>query len=81
MLVSLNKNTWLWQWIYNTVDPDNSIREYLITAFSKTRPEEIKNRLALGLAEKGYTVKITSGNDIIISMTEEEYTFLRLKYE
>lgn len=81
MIISLNKNSWLWNWIYDIVnhkDPDFS--EYLITAFSKTRPEDMKIQLIMKLASFGYKVKITSTKDALISMTEEEYIFLKLKY-
>jgi|LakMenEpi03Aug12_release.lakeMendotaPanAssembly.Ray.scaffolds.fasta_scaffold496127_2 hypothetical protein len=81
MLVSLNKNTWLWKWVYETVDPDNSIYEYLLSAYAKTRPSEIRNKMLERLIDKGYTVKITSGEDVIIAMSEEEFTFLKLKYQ
>jgi len=72
---------WLWKWVYETVDPDNSIYEYLLSAYAKTRPSEIRNKMVERLVDKGYKVKFTSGNDVIIVMTEEEYMFLKLKYE
>jgi hypothetical protein len=81
MLVSLNKNPWLWDWIYETVDPDNTIHQYFVMSFAKTRPEEIKISMAKKLTEKGYKIKITSGKDVIVIMTEEEFTFLKLKYQ
>jgi len=77
----MNKNMWLWKWVYETVDPDNSIYEYLLSAYAKTRPSEIRNKMVERLVDKGYKVKFTSGNDVIIAMTEEEYLFLKLKYE
>ena len=80
MLVSLNKNPWLWAWIYEKVDQDSEFRSYLITAFSKTRPEEIKERLVKKLEDFGYKVKFTTNKDAIIVMKEEEYIFLKLKY-
>jgi len=80
MLVSLNKNPWLWTWIYEKVDQDSEFRSYLITAFSKTRPEEIKERLVKKLEDFGYKVKFTTNKDAIIVMKEEEYIFLKLKY-
>ena len=82
MLVSLNKNPWLWNWIYELVDhKDPEFREYLLTAFSRTKPEEIKNRLVKKLEDFGYKVKFTRNKDAIIVMREEEYAFLKLKYE
>ena len=72
---------WLWKWVYETVDPDNSVYEYLLSAYAKTRPSEIRNKMVERLVDKGYTVKITSGQDVIIAMSEEEFTFLKLKYQ
>jgi|LauGreDrversion4_2_1035121.scaffolds.fasta_scaffold10836_5 hypothetical protein len=80
MLVSLNKNPWLWTWISEKVDGDSVYRDYLVSAFSRTRPEEIKKQIIMKLTTFGYKVKFTSGNDAIISMSEEEYVFLKLKY-
>lgn len=82
MLVSLNKNPWLWKWIYDRVGKDyTELHEYLVSAFAKTRPEEIKKGYVRKLEDFGYRVKFTSNNDTIITMTEEEYMFLKLKYE
>lgn len=81
MLVSLNKNPWLWNWIYDLVDQkDPDFRKYLISAFARTRPEEIKNKLVLKLEHFGYKVKITKNNNAIIVMKEEEFIYLKLKY-
>jgi hypothetical protein len=81
MLVSLNKNPWLWNWIFELIDAkDPEFREYLISAFSKTRPEEIKNRLIKKLEDFGYKVKFGRNKDAIVVMKEEEYIFLKLKY-
>lgn len=81
MLVSLNKNPWLWNWIYELIDhKDPEFKEYLITAFAKTKPEEMKDRLIKKLEDFGYKVKLTRNKDAIIVMKEEEYIFLKLKY-
>jgi hypothetical protein len=45
------------------------------------RPNKIKKDLAQLLASKGYVTKVTGSSDIIISMTEEEFIFLKLKYQ
>jgi|694.fasta_scaffold04297_33 hypothetical protein len=82
MLVSLNKNQWLWAYIYEKVDSmDPEFRNYLVTNFSKTRPEEIKTQVLRKFETFGYKVKLTSSKDAIISMKEEEYMFLKLKYQ
>ena len=71
----------MWDWIYEKVDQDPEFRSYLVTAFAKTRPEEIKGRLIMKLEDFGYKVKLTStGKDALIAMSEEEYIFLKLKY-
>lgn len=81
MLVSIEKNIWLWNWIYDLIDDkDPEFREYLTTAFARTKPEEIKRKLLLRLENFGYKVKFTSNKDCIIIMTEQEFIFLKLKY-
>lgn len=81
MLVSLNKNKWLWNYIYEKIDKmDPEFREYLVTTFSKTRPEEMHTIILKKFETFGYRLKFTSSKDVIIAMTEEEYIFLKLKY-
>lgn len=79
MLVSLDKNKWLYDWMQ-----DNWQEELynIITVNGKEvpRPNDIRARLNNLLISKGYNTKLTSKFDIIISMTEEEYIFLKLKY-
>jgi len=82
MLVSLNKNRWLWKYIYERVDKaDPELRDYLATAFSKTVPQEMHVRVLQKFESLGYKLRFTSTKDVIISMKEEEYIFLKLKYE
>jgi hypothetical protein len=45
------------------------------------RPNDIRSKIVLMLSSKGYKAKLTSKFDIIISMKEEEYIFLKLKYQ
>ncbi len=79
MLVSLDKNKWLYDWMQ-----DNWQEELynIITVNGKEvpRPNDIRARLNNLLISKGYNTKLTSKFDIIISMTEEQYVFLKLKY-
>ena len=79
MLISLDKNKWLYDWMQ-----DNWQEELynIITVYGKEvpRPNEIRSRLNNLLISKGYNTKLTSKFDIIISMTEEQYVFLKLKY-
>lgn len=80
-VVSIKKNPWLWDWIYEKVDQDPEFRSYLVTEFAETRPEEIKGRLIMKLEDFGYKIKLTpTGKDSLIAMSEEEYIFLKLKY-
>lgn len=81
MLVNLRKNPWLHKWIQETVDPNHVELKNLMMAYSKTRPENIYKNLALKLIDKGYKVKLTNTDNVIISMSEEEFVFLKLKYE
>ena len=79
MLISLDKNRWLYDWMQ-----DNWQEELynIITSNGKEvpRPNDIRSRLNNLLISKGYNTKLTSKFDIIISMTEEQYVFLKLKY-
>lgn len=79
MLVSLDNNRWLYDWMQ-----DNWQEELynIITVNGKEvpRPNDIRSRLNNFLISKGYNTKLTSKFDIIISMTEEQYVFLKLKY-
>jgi hypothetical protein len=82
MLVSLNKNRWLWKYIYERVDKaDPELRDYLANTFAKTVPQEINVRVLRKFETLGYKLRFTSSRDVIISMKEEEYVYLKLKYE
>jgi hypothetical protein len=45
------------------------------------RPNNMRKGIAKLLEVNGYKTKLTSKFDVIISMTEEEYIILKLKYE
>lgn len=79
MLVSLDKNRWLYDWMQESWQEE---LYNIITSNGKEvpRPNDIRKRLNNLLISKGYNTKLTSKFDIIISMTEEEYVFLKLKY-
>ncbi len=79
MLVSLDKNKWLYDWMQDNWQEDlyNIIT---VNAKEVPRPNDIRSRLNNLLISKGYNTKLTSKFDIIIAMTEEEYIFLKLKY-
>ena len=79
MLVSLDKNKWLYDWmqehyqdeLYNIITADSN---------QVPRPNELRARLVTLLNSKGYKARLTSKFDIIISLSEEDYIFLKLKY-
>ncbi len=80
MLVSLSKNKWLYDWISDKWKSELAGIMVENDPYVK-RPVDIKRDLATLLASKGYKSKVTGKNDIIIAMTEEEFMFLKLKYE
>ena len=80
MLVSLQKNNWLYDWISDNWKSELTAMMTKEDPYVK-RPNKIKKDLAQLLASKGYVTKVTGSSDIIISMTEEEFMFLKLKYE
>jgi hypothetical protein len=80
MLVSLDKNKWLYDWLQETYHDD------LLTIIvgiddGVPRPNKMREGIAKLLSSRGYKTKLTSKFDIIIAMTEEEYILLKLKYE
>ena len=80
MLVSLDKNKWLFDWIQDNWQKD--IYNILIEMDPNVpRPNILRSKIARLLDSKGFKTKVTSKHDVIISMKEEDYTFLRLKYE
>jgi len=80
MLVSLDKNKWLFEWIQDNWEKD--IYEILLALDPNVpRPNVLRVKIARLLESKGFKTKVTSKHDVIISMKDEDYTFLRLKYE
>lgn len=78
MLVSLDKNIWLYEWMtQHWVDEISEI----IASDYPPRSRDLRKHLTKLLVSKGYRAKHTSKDDIIISMKEEDYIFLKLKYE
>jgi len=79
MLISLKKNKWLYDWMTDNYGDEL----YSIVSgidHNVPRPNKIYDGVAKLLSSKGYKSKMTNNGDIIISMTEEEYIFLKLKY-
>jgi len=80
MLVSLNKNKWLYTWMREHWQEDL----YKILSANDPyvkRPSTIKREVAKLLNSKGYKAKLTNGDDIIVTMKEEDYIFLKLRYQ
>lgn len=77
MLVSLDKNIWLYEWMTQTYG--NEIYEIIDQKYPP-RLKDLRKQLTNLLVSKGYKAHWTSSDDIIIAMTEEEYIFLKLKY-
>jgi hypothetical protein len=80
MLVSLDKNKWLYDWMHDRFHNDLLA---IIMGIDDVvpRPHEMRKGIAKLLTAHGYKTKVTSKHDIIISMTEEEYILLKLKYQ
>ena len=79
MLVSLDKNKWLYDWMQE-VYKDELQRLVFNEEFNVPRPNHLRVKIAQLLQSKGYRTKVTSKFDIIISMKDQEYVFLKLKY-
>ena len=80
MLVSFNKNKWIYEWVKdNWRDELYEILE--VTGDHVPRHEDLRVKFNNLLISKGYTTKITSKLDILISMKDEDYVFLKLKYQ
>jgi hypothetical protein len=78
MLVSLNKNKWLLEWMKDNWREETLNIFTLVDSFS-SRPN-IAREFSNLLIKNGYKTKVTKNNDVIIAMTEEEFVFLKLKY-
>jgi len=80
MLVSLDKNKWLYDWLQEKYH-DDILGIVIGLEDVVPRPNKMREGIATLLETKGYKVKLTSKFDVIIAMTEEEYILLKLKYE
>lgn len=79
MLVSLDKNKWLFDWIQDNWQ--NDIHNILLELDPHVpRPNVLRYKIAKLLESKGYKTKVTSKHDVIISIKEEDFVFLKLKY-
>ena len=80
MLVSLDKNKWMYEWIQDRWQ-DDLLAIILGLEDVVPRPNNMRKGIAKLLESNGYVTKLTSKFDIIISMSEKEYILLKLKYE
>jgi hypothetical protein len=80
MLVSLDKNKWLYDWMQDRFHNDLLA---IIMGLDDVvpRPHKMREGIAKLLTAHGYKTKVTSKFDVIISMKEEEYIILKLKYQ
>lgn len=80
MLISLDKNKWLYDWMQENWQDD--LYDIISASDSEVpRPNDIRSKIVVMLCSKGYKAKLTSKFDIIISMSEKEYIVLKLKYQ
>lgn len=84
MLVSLSKNKWLYDWMKDQW-PDEIIPLFHEAAginfpyIPNTKP--LHQNLAIILSSKGHEAKATkNGKDLLVSIPDEEYTFMLIKY-
>lgn len=80
MLVSLHKNLWLYLWLKDKYKDEFYDILFPLTA-KDARPDLMNARLADFLASKGYKNKVTRKGDIVFFMSEEDYVWLKLKYD
>ena len=79
MLISLDKNKWLYDWLQEHYQ-DELYKIMVAEGSTVPRPHILRTKLVQLLNNKGYKAKLTSKDDIIISLKEEEFVFLKLKY-
>lgn len=80
MLVSLRKNLWMYMWLKDKYRDEFYNILFPVLA-AEARPEFMNKKLAEFLSSKGYTNRVTSKGDIIFFMNEEDYIWLKLKYD
>lgn len=79
MLVSLNKNTWLYVWMRDNWNAQ--LHEIMARDAQMTpRPSTLKKEIAKLLTENGYKAKALSNGNIVINIKDDEFMFLALKY-
>lgn len=79
MLISLDKNKWLYDWLQEKYQ-DELYNIVTNGGMEVPRPNDLRAKLVELLNSKGYKSKLTRKFDIIISLKEEDYIFLKLKY-
>lgn len=81
MLVYLSKNEWVYNWLGDRWKDEmlQILNDH--PGLSIKTITEYKRAIGKLLEEHGYRYKVTSNHDLIVVMSEEEYIFLKLKYE
>lgn len=79
MLISLDKNKWLYDWLQENYQ-DELYQIVVAEGSTVPRPDTLRTKLVQLLNAKGIKAKLTSKHDIILSLKEEEFVFLKLKY-
>jgi hypothetical protein len=79
MLISLDKNKWLYDWLQENYQ-DELYNIIVNEGIDVPRPNDLRAKLVELLNSKGYKAKLTRKHDIIISLSEQDFIFLKLKY-
>jgi len=79
MLISLDKNKWLYDWLQENYQ-DELYQIVVAEGSTVPRPDTLRSKLVQLLNANGIKAKLTSKHDIILSLKEEEFVFLKLKY-
>lgn len=79
MLISLDKNKWLYDWMQDRWE-NELVTGLRLLDDMVPRPNTMRQNIASMLNRKGYKTKLTRNYDVIIAMNEQEFVFLKLKY-
>ena len=85
MLVSLNKNPWLLEWMKDNWREEVLVifrNPFLLTLPNEVRtPKQMRKNIAELLSKNGYKAKtVKGGEDVIVAIPDEEFVFIKIKY-
>ncbi len=85
MLVSLNKNPWLLEWMKDNWREEVLVifrNPFLLTLPHEVRtPKQMRKNFAELLSKNGYKAKtVKGGEDVIVAIPDEEFVFIKIKY-